>query len=341
MEFNKTEYFTILYWIRRLLLYSDYIFSFLGTTLNLLLLYLLIRIKNIEFLKYRRILFHTTISDIIFSPTIAYSVLAMEPGRNYIFAWPSGAINYLPESVAIYFLMFHINTFFFIISNNIIIFFYRYLRIVKGYSMNGFQYGISTLIIIIWNIIGFKFWVEAFTNISPGDYHLAKNELPKEFFYDGNGNEMRVFIAKPLEFSGLLCVLHVLITLIFVLITVCFTYLAVLKTLEVKKSSMSKKSKLLHRQLNISMLLHTGVSLFSVFLPIFLLLGCIIFHKKLYGIGHLFFYIFEYIPTFNALISIYFVTYCKKEFLKLIGRYKSKSNSKSMEPFESTESKYS
>uniref|UniRef100_A0A0K0DXZ3 G_PROTEIN_RECEP_F1_2 domain-containing protein n=1 Tax=Strongyloides stercoralis TaxID=6248 RepID=A0A0K0DXZ3_STRER len=338
MEFNKTEYFTFLYWIRRLLLYSDYLFSFLGTSLNLLLLYLLIRIKNNEFLEYRRILFHTTISDIIFSPTIAFSALAMEPGKNYIFAWPTGVINYLPKSIAIYFLMFHINIFFFIISNNIIIFLYRYLRIVKGYSMNNFQYGTSILFIFIWNIIGFNFWIKAFTDVSLRDYHLAKKELPKEFFFDSYGNEMRVFIAKPLEFSGLLCVLHVLITLIFVLITVCFTYLAVLKTLKVKRSSMSKKSKLLHRQLSISMLLHTGISLFSVFLPIFLLLGCIIFQKKLYGIGHIFFYIFEYIPTFNALISIYFVTYCKKEFLKLIGKHKTNCHNKLIELFESNES---
>uniref|UniRef100_A0A0N5BVW3 G_PROTEIN_RECEP_F1_2 domain-containing protein n=1 Tax=Strongyloides papillosus TaxID=174720 RepID=A0A0N5BVW3_STREA len=263
----------------------------------------------------------------------------MEPGQNYVFAWPSGAINYLPKQIAIYLLMFHINTFFFIISNNIIIFLYRYLRIVRGYSMNSFQYGTSTIIIIIWNIIGFKFWVNAFTDVPVVEYHVAKRELPKEFFYDSEGNEMRVFIGKPFQFSGLLCLLHVLITLVVVFITIFFSYIGVLKTLKVKRSSMSKKSKLLHQQLNISMLLHSGISFIAVFVPIILLLGCIVFQKKLYGIGHIFFYIFEYIPTFNALISIYYVTYCKKEFLKLIGRHKSKCQFKDIESSENNVSK--
>uniref|UniRef100_A0A0N4Z615 G_PROTEIN_RECEP_F1_2 domain-containing protein n=1 Tax=Parastrongyloides trichosuri TaxID=131310 RepID=A0A0N4Z615_PARTI len=324
-KLNEDNYSIVLYYIRWSLLFSDYIFSFLGTSLNILLLYLLIRIKNVEFLKYRRILLHTTITDIIFSPTIAYSVLAMEPGTNYIFAWPSGAINYLPRKFAIYLLMFHINLFFLIISNNAIIFMYRYLRIVKGYSMNGIQYGASTILIVLWNLIGFKVWVDAFNNMSQNDYQSATKELPKEFFYDSSGKEIRVFIAKPLGFNGMLCVLHVLLTLIVVLVIVSYTYLSVLRTLKVKRSSMSKKSKTLHRQLNISMLLHTGISIVSIFLPIFFLLFCTISRKKLYGFGHLFFFIFEYIPTVNALISIYFVTYCKNEFLKLIGRERSNS----------------
>uniref|UniRef100_A0AC35UI01 G_PROTEIN_RECEP_F1_2 domain-containing protein n=1 Tax=Rhabditophanes sp. KR3021 TaxID=114890 RepID=A0AC35UI01_9BILA len=267
---NSEFYHSYMYWVRYLHQYSNYGASIIGFTLNIFLFYFLINVRNKDFAVYRRILLHTTISDVFFCPTVTLKLI------------------------------------------EVVIF-------CSGYTLSKKEYTIFTFTIVGWNFIGYGLWYWAYIATTQQDYVNSRNVLDSSFFYDVDGSEMAFLTFSPLTVSGALGLGHSLLTVTIVMGVVVYTFVQIQTALKQKEAQMSKKSRILQKQLSKAMIIHAMTPAFICFLPVAILILACFFRFRLGGAGILFFFTFEYVAAINSVICFVFVTPIRMELYKLFG----------------------
>uniref|UniRef100_A0A0N4ZT70 G_PROTEIN_RECEP_F1_2 domain-containing protein n=1 Tax=Parastrongyloides trichosuri TaxID=131310 RepID=A0A0N4ZT70_PARTI len=271
--------------------YSDIIISILGLIFNFTLIFLVIKIKSEEFTIYKRIVFFTTSYDILFCIVIVPMHISMEPHDGYILIYGHGENNFM-FAMAILLCLFFAS-----FGNNIIIFFYRYLIIRRNYCLSKKQYFLLHLVNIIYCFGGVPLWINAFYSANR-TFSKEKKSLIPYCFNLSFDNKMEIYflMIKFQTNEGILLALHISL--------LCF--------LICLENVMSKKSKELYKQLNITMIMQAITPLIICALPILIIILWSLLKVNLNGISTIFFITFKLVPLLNSIVTIWFINIIKR-----------------------------
>lgn len=117
--------------MKYIIIYNDTAATIIGFLANLILMFILTKIRNKEFSVYKKILTYTTLTDLLFSTTSVFTSIRIEPGEHWIVVWIAGLVLYLPFNLIQLITLIHICLFTLTFSNNILVFLFRYYLIQK------------------------------------------------------------------------------------------------------------------------------------------------------------------------------------------------------------------
>uniref|UniRef100_A0AC35UAQ9 G_PROTEIN_RECEP_F1_2 domain-containing protein n=1 Tax=Rhabditophanes sp. KR3021 TaxID=114890 RepID=A0AC35UAQ9_9BILA len=303
---------TFVYKMKQLTFVNDIFLFVTGLILNILLIYICIKIKAPEFSYYKRIIYLSAVFDIILAVMLAIGMNVGEPGKQHVVIWPHGPIaRFIPEPYTLMLSLSEICIFMCEYGNNLIIFIFRYFIIVK---LSRFEFFLLILANVGWNLIGMSLWYIDMRRTTPQEMEEVKNEMLPELFLDTDTNELPCFMLNPFRITGCLALLYMSLTTAGVFFGIISAYLAIQRKLKASINSMSDKSKELQTQLNVTMIIHALSPMFFSFLPITFLIYSVIVEINLNGYSHIFFMLLVWSLFVNPITTIIFIGPCFKTF---------------------------